>query len=688
MKFTPHRSSDTDSADVGIAAACTAGLVRPVVTARVATAAGVQAWATEPFPSRPIRIIVPKAAGGWGDSTTRLVAQRLLDKLGQPAFTENKPGVDGLVGIRYTKAARADGYTLLSTGRKMLLQPLVKRDPGFKLMKDFVRVGPMARSLVLMVTAATRADRSVQEFLAGAKAAPRSLSYGSAGVGSATHIPVEMFVMQTGVELMHVLYKGNAADMPDLIAGRITMMFDSYSSSADNLKGGRLKALGVAADARLPVLPDVPTFAEQGLSGFNYYCWLGLFAPAATPKDVVQRLSTALAESPFERRTQGAPAVGGDRAHGHAPGGLPGVPSHGGSPAVDDGRRAGLGQGMKYTTWTNAARRRSPQASAGRSIARVMVALVAAALLAPIAYAQRAVSYPSRTVNLIVGFPPGGSTDLLARLLARRFAEEYQQPFVVLNKPGANSILAFSFAAKTAPDGHNLLMATFGLPVNKHLYKGLGYALEDFDAIGLIAKVPNVLIANKNFKASSVGELVRYSIEHPKSVSYASPGVASSQHLAGELFRMETKADLLHVPFNGSGPSMTAVRAGEVQVGFDNLSSAAGFIKSGELKALAVTSDRRSPAFPDVPTVAEAGYPKYELSSYFGLAAPAGTPAAVVHSINQTLNRILQEPAVREQIVNLGLQIQPTTPAEFKTFLANESTRWEHVIKTSGIQAN
>ena len=272
-------------------------LTRVAVALALAAVTALPVLAADTFPSRPIRIVVATAAGGWGDNTVRLVGQKLSEKLGQPVVIDNRPGADGLVGIRHVKSAPADGYTLLSTGATIMLQPTVKKDPGYDLAKDFVGVGGMARSPAVLVVSATRPEKSVADLVKNATAEPGGLSYGSAGVGSATHIPAEMFLQQSHLTMLHVPYKGNGAGLADLIAGRVSVMFDAYSSSVGNLKGGRLRALAVTSQARLPALPEVPTLAEQGLPGFSYYYWLGLFAPAGTPPQVVQRINTALREA-------------------------------------------------------------------------------------------------------------------------------------------------------------------------------------------------------------------------------------------------------------------------------------------------------------------------------------------------------------------------------------------------------
>jgi tripartite-type tricarboxylate transporter receptor subunit TctC len=264
------------------------------VIAALALAFSTAASAADAYPSRPIRIIVPVAAGGWGDLSTRVIAQKLSEEIGQPVIIENRVGAGGLVGIRYVKNTPADGYTLVSTGATMPIQAALSVDPGFDPLKDFIGVGHLARSPSIVVVAAGSPDHSLAEIMQRAKAGPNKVSYGSAGVGTSTHIAAASFLQQAKLEMLHVPYKGNGAAMPDLMAGRVSMMFDAYGSSVANLEGGRLRALAVTSNERLKTLPQVPTVAEQGVPGFNFYFWLGLFAPVGTPNEAVQKLSTAL----------------------------------------------------------------------------------------------------------------------------------------------------------------------------------------------------------------------------------------------------------------------------------------------------------------------------------------------------------------------------------------------------------
>lgn len=311
--------------------------------------------------------------------------------------------------------------------------------------------------------------------------------------------------------------------------------------------------------------------------------------------------------------------------------------------------------------------------------------ILATALALGASTAWAADPYPARPVSIVVGFAAGGSTDLLARTLAKELSEQFKQTFIVENKPGANSNVANTFVARATPDGYTLLMVPFGLAVNPYLYKGLKVTVDNFAPIALVAQVPNMLVANKDLPVDTLKAFIDYSKANPKAVSYGSPGVGSSLHLGGELFRQATGAEMLHVPFNGSGPALVAVRSGDVSTAFDNLSTVAPMVRSGSLKALAVTSERRSDAFPDVPTVAESGYPQYEISSYFGLAAPAGTPPAVVDALNKAVMKAVSGPAFQAQFKTLGAYVTPNTPAEFAAFLHKESEKWSKVIATSGI---
>lgn len=269
-------------------------ILRPTVALLLLGMPIASSTAAESFPLRPIRIVVNTAPGGLNDVMTRFVAERMTERVAQQVVVENRAGGDGLVGIRAVKAATPDGYTLLSSAGTIAIQPAVKIDPGYDLARDFIGIGQIVRSPVLMVVGAKQPDRALADFVARAKANPGKLSYGSAGVGTTTHVGAALYLQAAGLDLLHVPYKGNGAAMPDILSGRVDMIFEAFGSGAAKVKEGQLRALGVTAAKRLPGLPNVPTLAEQGVPGFNYYLYIALFAPAGTPKDVVQRLHESL----------------------------------------------------------------------------------------------------------------------------------------------------------------------------------------------------------------------------------------------------------------------------------------------------------------------------------------------------------------------------------------------------------
>jgi tripartite-type tricarboxylate transporter receptor subunit TctC len=256
--------------------------------------AASSALGDDSYPSRPIRVIVNTGPGGLVDVTTRVVAEKMGESLGRSLVIENRAGGDGLVGILAAKTAKPDGYTLLASAATIAIQPAVKLNPGYDLEKDFVGVGPILRAPYILLVGAHEPDRTLAEFIARAKTSPEKMSYASAGVGTGTHMAAAMFLKQAGIDLLHVPYKGNGPAFPDVMAGRVSMIFDAYNSGVGKVKDGTLRALGVTSTQRLPGLPQVPTIAEAAVPNYSYYVYIGLFAPAGTPKDIVAKVSSAL----------------------------------------------------------------------------------------------------------------------------------------------------------------------------------------------------------------------------------------------------------------------------------------------------------------------------------------------------------------------------------------------------------
>jgi tripartite-type tricarboxylate transporter receptor subunit TctC len=249
------------------------------------------AMAADPYPNKPIRIIVPVPPGGAMDITTRLVAIKMSDKLGQQIIVDNRPGGDTVLGTRLVKEAPADGYTILSQSNGFSSQPQLKKDPGYDPLKDFIPLGVMNRAPMVVEVSGEGADRSLKDFITRAKAG--SLTFASPGIGSAPHLAAEMLMMSAGLKVQHVPYKGASAAYPDVISGRVPILVDGYAGSAPFIKTGKMRAVAVTGAARMGPLPDVPTLAEQGID-VQYLAWLGLIVRAGTPKEIVQQLSDAL----------------------------------------------------------------------------------------------------------------------------------------------------------------------------------------------------------------------------------------------------------------------------------------------------------------------------------------------------------------------------------------------------------
>jgi tripartite-type tricarboxylate transporter receptor subunit TctC len=323
---------------------------------------------------------------------------------------------------------------------------------------------------------------------------------------------------------------------------------------------------------------------------------------------------------------------------------------------------------------------------------RTLVAL-AAALAVPLAVAQGA--WPNKPVRIVVPFAPGGTTDILARTLAPELSKAFGQSFVVENRGGAGGNIGAEVVAKAPGDGYTLLMGTVGTHgINKSLYSKLPYdPQKDFAPITLVAGVPNVMVMStkraQDLGINSVADFVKHAKANPGRLNMASSGNGTSIHLAGELFKARNGIFMTHIPYRGSGPAMTDLLAGNMDVMFDNLPSAMPHIKAGNLKAFAVTSAVRSEALPDVPTVAEAGkLPGFEASSWFGLLAPAGTPADIVSRLQQETAKALNLPAVKERLLAQGAIPSGNTPAEFAALIDAEIKKWEAVVKASGAKVD
>jgi len=313
---------------------------------------------------------------------------------------------------------------------------------------------------------------------------------------------------------------------------------------------------------------------------------------------------------------------------------------------------------------------------------RLFALAVAALGLAGIA--AQAQDYPTKPVKWVVPYPPGGTTDLLARLIGQYLSEHLGQQFVIDNRPGAGNNIGTEVVVNSPPDGYTLLLVNPANGINATLYKRLPFNfLRDIEPVAGITRVPNVMEVNPNFPAKTVTEFIAYGKANPGKINMASSGNGTSVHLSGELFMAMTGVKMTHVPYRGSAPALTDLIAGTVDAMFDNMPSSIEFIKSGKLRALAVTTEVRNEALPNVPVVADT-VPGYEASAWFGIGAPKGTPATIVEKINKSVNSALADDKMKMRLADLGGIPMAGTPADFGKVMASETAKWEKAVKFSG----
>jgi tripartite-type tricarboxylate transporter receptor subunit TctC len=321
------------------------------------------------------------------------------------------------------------------------------------------------------------------------------------------------------------------------------------------------------------------------------------------------------------------------------------------------------------------------------SVKRLIVALALAALavVSGASFAQ----YPVKPVRIVVPYPPGGTTDILARLVATRLTDKLGQTFVVENRPGAAGAIGSQAVAKSAPDGYTLVMGTVSSHgINSALYKSLPYdPVKDFAPVTNVASTPNVITVNPDVPVKNLGELLKLAREKPGKLNFGSTSQGGSPHMSAELLKMMTGVDMVHVPYKGAGPMLADLIGGQVQIGFDNLPSSMSHIRSGKVRAIAVTTPARWPGAPEIPTVAESGVAGYEVSGWFGLLAPAGTPKPVIDVLYAALSEILKQPEVQKQMLELGAAPVGNAPDAFGRQIAGEVEKWKKVVATTGVKA-
>jgi tripartite-type tricarboxylate transporter receptor subunit TctC len=296
--------------------------------------------------------------------------------------------------------------------------------------------------------------------------------------------------------------------------------------------------------------------------------------------------------------------------------------------------------------------------------------------------------YPAKPVKIVVPYPPGGTTDILARFIAAQLGIKLKQPFVVENRAGASGAIGSQAVANAAPDGHTLLMATISTHgINSGLSKTLPYdPVKDFVPITVVGTTPNIIAVNPALPVKNLAELLALAKSKPGTLNFGSTSPGGSPHMSGELLKALANVDIVHVPYKGGGPMLTDLIGGQIQIGFDNLPSSIGFIRAGKIRALAVTTPKRWPGAPEIPTVADSGVPGYDVSAWFGLLAPANTPKPVINQLHKTVAEILAQPNAVQRLLELGAEPGGNTPEEFARQITDEVAKWKKVVTTNGLK--
>jgi len=318
-----------------------------------------------------------------------------------------------------------------------------------------------------------------------------------------------------------------------------------------------------------------------------------------------------------------------------------------------------------------------------------MIRLAAIVCGAALAVVVRAEGFPEKPVRFVVGFTPGGPSDIIARALGQKLSEGWTQQVVIENRPGAGGNVAAELAAKSPPDGYTWLLGNNSiLATNQSLYRALAFdPVRDFAPVALVAIQPNILVVNPAVRAATVAELIALARANPGQLNYASSGSGAAAHLAGELFKTMAGVDIVHIPYKGAQPALTDVMAGRAQLMFATSASAIPYVKAGRLRALAVTTSHRSTTVPDLPTLSEAGVPGFEAITWHGVVVPRATPGQLVDRLNLDIVRALEARDLRERLESLGAELAPGSPRDFADYIAREIPKWAKVVKESGARA-
>jgi tripartite-type tricarboxylate transporter receptor subunit TctC len=616
------------------------------------------ALAQDAYPSRPVHLVIGFPPGAAADVTSRVLGNGMGQILGQQIVIENKPGAGSSIAAEYASHAANDGYTILLGSSSNISNQVINPNLSFDMVRDFAPIAPVASVTVVLVVNPSTNVHSVDELIALAKSKPGAVLYASVGVGSAPHFAAELFSQRAGVKLVHVPYQGSPQAIADLIAGRTMMMFSPASTVVGQIAAGKLTALASASSKRPSILPDLPTMAEAGMPDFDTGIWFGLMAPKGTPQMVIDKLAGAV-----QKAMHTPEAVEILRKQGIEP-------LNGGPDALKRFIETELAR------WSDVARAAGLKSCMGRMTMRLVPRLAAYFLFAiAIGHANisRAEDYPTHPVRIIIGFGAGATADVPARLLGQKFSEALGQKFLIENKTGAGSNVAAEYVARSPNDGYTLFMATAAQTNYAGMTVDPTYDVtKDFAPIIRVASVPNILVVHPSLGVDNLKDLIALAKQRPGQIFYGSSGIGSTTHFAGELMNITAGIKLVHVPYPGSAQALTDVLTGRIQMLIAPVSAVMPSVEKGELKAIAVTTTQRASIAPDVPTMAEAGLPGFDIGLWYGLVAPARTPKPIIDKLAHIANDALKLNDLAEPLRKIGVEPIGGTPEEFARYIDGE----------------
>ena len=502
---------------------------------------------------------------------------------------------------------------------------------GYDPIKDFAYITQVFIVPNLLVVPADFPAKDIKELIALAKAKPDYFVAGHAGVGTSQHLAGELFMSMAHVKIQQVPYRGTTQVLPDLLGGRLNIFFGNISNVLPLVREGKLRAFAVTSRKRSPQIPELPTMEELGFPDYDATAWFGLQAPAGTPKPIIDKLHDETVKVIWRSRTCAAEARRARPATCRQHAGRVSRSGEEGNADVGQGH-----QGRRHQARA-IAERRTGRATMMRSWTSALGGRCCLRVAQPRAAQAQ---YPDKPVRFIVGFTAGSATDITARMFAQKFQEAWGVPVTVENVPGAGGSVGGDRVAKSAPDGTTFYWGANGaLTINPTLLTSQTYDVtRDLTPVARLLVMPSILAVNNDVPAKSFAEFVALAKAQPGKLSYASPGTGTPQHIAGEMLKSQAGIDIVHVPYRGA--VFTDVIGGRVTMTLQNMGSILPIVREGQLRGLAVTSLMRTPIMPALPTVAESGLPGFEAISWFGLMAPAGTPAPIISKVYQQAAKI------------------------------------------------